>query len=155
HGRSGDEIVGELRERAARDVDWRGGRVWSLVYHASAAHEDVMRRAHAVYASANLLDPIAFGELRRLEKEIVEMAGGLLHARAAGTVTSGGTESILCAVAAYRDRARQRWPWIRRPELVVPTTIHPAFDKAAHYFGVRLNKVAVGPDLRADVRAMA
>jgi hypothetical protein len=32
---------------------------------------------------------------------------------------------------------------------------HPAFDKAAHYFGVRLVKVPVGSDLRADARAMA
>jgi glutamate/tyrosine decarboxylase-like PLP-dependent enzyme len=70
-------------------------------------------------------------------------------------VTSGGTESILCAVAAYRDRARRERPWIRRPELVVPSTIHPAFDKAAHYFGVRLVKVAVGDDLRADAAKMA
>ena len=74
---------------------------------------------------------------------------------AVGTVTSGGTESILCAVAAYRDRARRKKPWILWPELVVPTTIHPAFDKAAHYFGVKLVKVPVGPDYRADVRAMA
>jgi glutamate/tyrosine decarboxylase-like PLP-dependent enzyme len=58
-------------------------------------------------------------------------------------------------VAAYRDRARRKRPWIRWPELVVPATIHPAFDKAAHYFGVRLVKVPVGPDFRADVRAMA
>jgi sphinganine-1-phosphate aldolase len=146
-GRSADEILGELRVRAARDVDWRRGRVWSLVYHAGEAHEELLRRAHALYASANLLNPIAFAGLRELEKEIVEIAGGLMHARAAGTVTSGGTESILCAVAAYRDR-RPRWNlW---PELVVPTTIHPAFDKAAHYFGVRLRKVPVGPDFRAD-----
>jgi glutamate/tyrosine decarboxylase-like PLP-dependent enzyme len=85
------------------------------------------------------------------------MAGGLLHgpATTVGTVTSGGTESILCAVAAYRDRARRKKPWIVWPELVVPATIHPAFDKAAHYFGVKLVKVPVGPDFRADVRAMA
>ena len=63
------------------------------------------------------------------------MTGRLFHwpASAVGTVTSGGTESILCAVAAYRDRARRERPWILRPELVVPTTIHPAFDKAAHW----------------------
>jgi len=151
-GRSADEILDELRVRAERDVDWRRGRVWSLVYHAGEAHEELLRRAHALYASANLLNPIAFKGLRELEKEIVECAGALMHARAAGTVTSGGTESILCAVAAYRDR-RPRWNlW---PELVVPTTIHPAFDKAAHYFGVRLRKVPVGPDFRADVDKMA
>ena len=41
----------------------------------------------------------------------------------------------------YRDAARARWPWIRRPNAVVPETIHPAFDKAAHLFGVTLKKV--------------
>jgi sphinganine-1-phosphate aldolase len=91
-----------------------------------------------------------------MESEIVGIAARLMHgAGAVGAVTSGGTESILCAVAAYRDRARRERPWIRRPELVVPSTIHPAFDKAAHYFGVRLVKVAVGSDLRADAAAMA
>lgn len=156
HGRAADELVDELGRRAAADVDWRGGRVFSLVYHAGDAHARLVERAHAVYASANLLNPIAFASLRRLERELVEMTARLFHgpATAVGTVTSGGTESILCAVAAYRDRARGRRPWLLRPELVVPTTIHPAFDKAAHYFGVRLVKVDVGADLRADVAAM-
>ncbi len=155
-GRSAEEILAELAARAGGDADWRAGRVFSLVYHAGAAHEDLLHRAHARFASANLLNPIAFRSLKQMESELVEMAGRLFHcAGAVGAVTSGGTESILCAVAAYRDRARRERPWIRRPELVVPSTIHPAFDKAAHYFGVRLVKVPVGPDLRADVRATA
>jgi glutamate/tyrosine decarboxylase-like PLP-dependent enzyme len=83
------------------------------------------------------------------------MAGRLFHCSGAvGAVTSGGTESLLVMVAAYRDRARREKPWIRSPQLVVPSTIHPAFDKAAHYFGVELKKVPVGEDLRANVRAM-
>lgn len=154
-GRPADAILAELAARATADTDWRGGRVFSLVYHAGEQHEELLRRAHAQFASANLLNPMAFKSLKQLEGELVEMAGRLFHcAGAVGTVTSGGTESILCAVAAYRDRARRERPWIRRPELVVPTTIHPAFDKAAHYFGVRLVKVPIGADLRADVRAM-
>jgi glutamate/tyrosine decarboxylase-like PLP-dependent enzyme len=156
-GRAGDELIAELEARAASDVDWRHGRVFSLVYHAGEAHEQLVARAHSRYASANLLNPLAFASLRELEREVVVMAGELMHGgpAIAGVVTSGGTESILCAVAAYRDRARRKRPWIRKPELVVPRTIHPAFDKAAHYFGVRLVKVDVGPDLRVDVRAMA
>ena len=150
-GRAPDDILADLRGRQADDTDWRRGRVFSLVYHAGDAHEDLVKRAHATYASANLLNPMAFKSLKQLEKELVEMAGGLMHGSGVvGTVTSGGTESILCAVAAYRDRAKKWWP-----ELVVPRTIHPAFDKAAHYFGVRLVKVDVKDDLRADVRAMA
>ncbi|MBS1119060.1 MAG: Pyridoxal-dependent decarboxylase [Deltaproteobacteria bacterium] len=155
HGRAPDDIVQELAARATGDTDWRGGHVFSLVYHANEAHEELMHRAHALYASTNLLNPMAFKSLKQMESELVEMTGRLFHcAGAVGTVTSGGTESILCAVAAYRDRARRERPWIRRPELVVPMTIHPAFDKAAHYFGVRLIKVPVSGDLRADVRAM-
>ncbi len=155
-GRDAASVLSELDARHAGDTDWRGGRVFSLVYHAGETHEALLHAAHAKYASANLLNPMAFKSLKKMETEIVEMAGRLFHcAGAVGAVTSGGTESILCAVAAYRDRARVKWPWIRRPELVVPTTIHPAFDKAAHYFGVRLVKVPVGADFRADVPAMA
>lgn len=152
-----DQLLAALEAARASDVDWRGGRVFSLVYHAGAEHEELVRRAHAAYASGNLLNPVAFKGLRRLEAEVVEMAATLLNGPegAVGAVTSGGTESILVAVAALRDRARRERPWIRRPELVVPRTVHPAFDKAAHYFGVKLRRVEVGPDLRADVGAMA
>lgn len=151
------DVLAELEAMRAGDTDWRGGRVFSLVYKVpDDAHEELLARAHRLYASANLLNPMAFPSLKRMEDELVRIAGRLFHcAGAVGAVTSGGTESILCAVAAYRDRARRERPWIRRPELVVPTTIHPAFDKAAHYFGVKLVKVAVGRDLRADVPAMA
>jgi sphinganine-1-phosphate aldolase len=158
-GRTADEVLAELKTRTEHDTDWKGGRVFSLVYcipgHAGEAHEQLLQRAHAMFASTNLLNPMAFKSLKALETDLVAMAGRLFHcAGAVGTVTSGGTESILCAVAAYRDRARRERPWIRRPELVVPTTIHPAFDKAAHYFGVKLVKVPVGDDLRADVHRM-
>ncbi|HEX5059745.1 MAG TPA: aminotransferase class V-fold PLP-dependent enzyme [Kofleriaceae bacterium] len=157
NGRTRDEILADLRAKSAGDTKWRDGRVFSLVYHAGEQHEQLLREAHALYASTNLLNPMAFGSLKQMEREIIEMAAGLFHGprSCVGTVTSGGTESILCAVAAYRDRARRKRPWIVWPELVVPTTIHPAFDKAAHYFGVKLVKVPVGPDFRADVRAMA
>lgn len=155
-GRKADEILADLRAKSEGDTQWRKGRVFSLVYHAGEAHEQLLQKAYAEYASTNLLNPMAFGSLKQMEREIVEMAAGLFNGPSScvGTVTSGGTESILCAVAAYRDRARRKKPWILRPEIVVPQTIHPAFDKAAHYFGVKLVKVPVGPDFRADVRAM-
>jgi len=154
-GRSPEEVLAELRAKGEHDTDWRGGKVFSLVYHAGEEHEKLLLDAHAMYASANLLNPMAFKSLKQMENELVEMAGRLFHCSGAvGAVTSGGTESLLVMVAAYRDRARREKPWIRRPQLVVPSTIHPAFDKAAHYFGVELKKVPVGEDLRANVRAM-
>ncbi len=157
-GRTADEVLGELASMKQADADWKGGRVFSLVYHAGEEHARLLERAHALYASGNLLNPMAFQSLRRMEAEITQMAAALFHGppETVGAVTSGGTESILVAVAAYRDRARHRMrrPFVRRPELVVPRTIHPAFDKAAHYFGVKLRKVDVDAGMRVDVAAM-
>jgi sphinganine-1-phosphate aldolase len=160
-GRKPDDILEDLRSRSKGDADWRKGRVFSLVYKvpgpAGEQHEQLLQRAYEQYASTNLLNPMAFGSLKQMEREIIEMAAGLFNGPSScvGTVTSGGTESILVAMAAYRDRARRKKPWVLRPEIVVPTTIHPAFDKAAHYFGIKLVKVPVGPDFRADVKGMA
>jgi sphinganine-1-phosphate aldolase len=156
-GRTADVVLDELAAMKQPDTDWRGGRVFSLVYHAGEAHEQLIQRAHALFASANLLNPMAFQSLRRMEAEITQMVAGLFHGpdTAVGTVTSGGTESILCAVATYREHARAKRPWIRRPQIVAPTTIHPAFDKAAHWFGVELKKVDVDDDQRARPEAMA
>jgi glutamate/tyrosine decarboxylase-like PLP-dependent enzyme len=73
---------------------------------------------------------------------------------AAGYLTSGGTESILMAVKAARDQFRDESS-VTHPNIVLPTSAHAAFDKAAAYFGVELRRVAVRTDWRADVEAMA
>jgi len=70
-----------------------------------------------------------------------------------GTVSSGGTESILLAMKSYRDRARAERK-ITAPEMILPVTAHAAFDKAARYFDIRPVKVPVRDDCRADVAAV-
>jgi hypothetical protein len=72
---------------------------------------------------------------------------------ACGTVTSGGTESILLAMRTYRDHARAE-RGVYDPEIVIPVTAHAAFDKAGQYFGLRLVKVPVGSDMRVDPAAV-
>ena len=106
-GRPAEELLAALGELKRADADWRGGKVFSLVYHAGEAHERLLERAHAMYASANLLNPMAFRSLRRMEAEVTQMVASLLNGppSTGGCVTSGGTESILCAVATYREQA--------------------------------------------------
>ncbi len=84
------------------------------------------------------------------------MVGGLLggDGHTAGNMTTGGTESILMAVLAAREWGRMHKPKVTQPEMLLPSTAHPAFDKAAHYFGVKAVRVPVGGDFRADVQAM-
>ena len=71
-----------------------------------------------------------------------------------GTVTSGGTESILMAMKAYRDWAR-REKGITTPEIIMPHTAHPAFDKAGQYFGIKMVRIPVDRNYRADIRDAA
>jgi len=59
-------------------------------------------------------------------------------------MTSGGTESILMAMKAYRDRALDE-RGITAPELIVCRTAHAAFDKAAAYFRIKLVQLEADP----------
>jgi glutamate/tyrosine decarboxylase-like PLP-dependent enzyme len=150
------EVLTRLREFSSGDADYRSGRTWSLVYWLGDQHTRFLQDAYNCYFSENGLNPLAFSSLKRLETEVVRMTAGLLHggAEACGTMTSGGTESCLLAVKTYRDRARRKRPWVLWPEVIVPTTVHVAFEKAAHYFGVKLVHAPLGKDLRVDVAAV-
>ena len=93
----------------------------------------------------------------KFEAEIVSMTANMLGAdktkdEIAGTVSSGGTESILLAMKTYRDWGRAE-KWITKPEMIVPTTAHAAFDKASQFFNIKAVRVPVGADFRADVEA--
>ncbi|MBA4607112.1 aspartate aminotransferase family protein [Aeromicrobium sp. Marseille-Q0843] len=150
---SPDQILAELAARRQGDLPTHGGRTLAYVYDSGLEEADeVARQAIAMYAATNGLDPTAFPSLLSMESDLVAFARSALHGgdEVVGTVTSGGTESILLAVQTARDAAG-----VERPALVVPTTIHAAFAKAAHYFGVELVTVPVGPGHRADVAAMA
>lgn len=155
-GRDHDDILTTMEAFRRGDADWKDGRTWSLVYYAGEEHHELLKKAHHLFFTENALNPMAFKSLKRMEAEVVQMTASMLHgpSSSCGTMTTGGTESILMAVKAARDRARAKKPWITAPEIVAPRTIHVAFDKAAHYFGVRLRHADIGPDLRADVASM-
>jgi sphinganine-1-phosphate aldolase len=154
-----DEVLARLEGMRADDKDWRAGRCFGLVFHAGADVEDVARAASGLYLSENALNPLAFPSLGRMQHEVVEICADLLHGfdgdgNAAGFMTSGGTESILLAVKAARNRARAE-RGVTEPDIVVAESAHAAFHKAGEYFGVTVRKVPVRADWRADVDAMA
>jgi sphinganine-1-phosphate aldolase len=150
-----DAVLAALERARENDANWRDGRTFSLVYWAGDDVLELLQSAFLRYFSENGLNPMAFPSLRRFESEVVAMTASLLgHEGAAGAMTSGGTESILMAVKTARDWARQARPDVREPEMVVPESVHPAFEKAGHYFGVRVVHAALEPSFRVSVDAM-
>ncbi|HEY4137230.1 MAG TPA: aspartate aminotransferase family protein [Casimicrobiaceae bacterium] len=145
-------------ESARRDdVDWKRGRLGLYVHYAGDDVLAVAKEAYQRFFSENALGPKAFPSLKKFEDDVVAWSADLLHApeNATGVMTSGGTESIFLAVKAARDWARTERPQIVAPDIVVPISAHPAFDKAAHYLCVTVHRVALANDYRADVAAMA
>jgi glutamate/tyrosine decarboxylase-like PLP-dependent enzyme len=153
-------VKADILERMAalrdEDVRWHENRAFSLVFHQSDEHTEFLKQAHGLFFEGNGLNPMAFKSLRTFEHETVRMSVALLNgdSEAVGTMTSGGTESILLAVRTYRDRARKLTPWISAPEIVVPETAHVAFDKAGKYFDVKIVHAALGRDGRVDMRSV-
>ena len=156
-GQPAETVLATLEAYAGGDFPTDSGRAFSHVFEPDPAVAEVARRAFMRFLTPNALNPAAFPSALRLEREIVQMLAAHLGGGAdtVGNLTSGGTESIMLAVKAARDRAIGRHP-DRVPEMVLPDTAHPAFHKAAAYLGVKAVSVPVDPaTFRADVAAMA
>jgi glutamate/tyrosine decarboxylase-like PLP-dependent enzyme len=156
HGDDPARVLERLEALREGDVDWRRGRAFTLAYSAGAEVLALAREAYARFMSENALNTDAFPSLARMQRDVLAIVADLTHGGgdAAGFMTSGGTESLLMAVLAARERGRAE-RGIVEPEMVLPASAHAAFEKAAHYFGVRSVRVPVGPDWRADPAAMA
>ncbi len=156
-GSTKEELFGRMDTLKERDGNWRAGKTWSLVYYAGEEVTKVAEEAYLRYFHTNALNPSVFNSLRQFENEIISMVSDLLHGdeNTAGSLTSGGSESILMAVKTYRDEARTLHPEITEPEMVLPISAHASFEKAAHYFGVKPVHIPLTGEYKADVEAAA
>jgi glutamate/tyrosine decarboxylase-like PLP-dependent enzyme len=148
-----DEMAA-LRDR--EEARWRDGYVSGAVYHGDDEHIAFLNEVYALASQSNPLHADVWPSIAKYEAEIVAMTADMLGATQngdiCGTVSSGGTESILLAMKTYRDRARAERD-ITAPEMILPISAHAAFDKAAQYFNIRPVRIPVDADFRADVAA--
>ena len=155
-GRPRADVLADLAAMAERErARWQDGYASGAVYHGDPEHVDFLARAYSLQSQSNPLHVDLWPSATKFEAEIVAMTAALLGAaqtadEVGGVVTSGGTESIMLAVKAHRDHAG-----VERPQMVIPTSAHAAFHKAATCLGVEAVEVPVGPDFRADVAATA
>ena len=177
-GRDREDVLREMEALSCIEAPrWREGFVSGAVYHGDEEHVDFLNRVCAIHSQSNPLHADVWPSTAKFEAEIVSMTAHMLGAGRShperseaealnavkgqsketdlgvcGTVTSGGTESILLAMKTYRDRAREQ-KGITQPEMIAPVTAHAAFDKAAQYFGIKMVRLPVDADYRADVTA--
>lgn len=138
-------------------VQFKQGRVSGTVYtDMSSELSALVRDIYGETAYTNPLHPDVFPGINKMEAEIVRMTCTLFNGDAdcCGTLTSGGTESIVLAMKAYRDYGRNH-RGITKPEMVVPVTAHAAFQKACQYFNIKFKTVPIDPKtFKVDLGAM-
>lgn len=131
-GAEWDALEARMRDLAKGDVKWREGKSAIYVFNAGPEIERVKKAAYAMFSEENGLGPAAFPSLAQMEREVVDFGLALFNAPtgAAGSMTSGGTDSIVMAVKSARDVARAKGVK-GKLNIVLPFSAHPAFDKAA------------------------
>jgi glutamate/tyrosine decarboxylase-like PLP-dependent enzyme len=160
-GRSREEVLAQMREIAEREQSsWSDGFASGAVYHGDPEHIAFLNEVYALNSQANPLHADLWPSATKYEAEIVSMVGHMLHGGTeaapdvCGTVSSGGTESIMLAMKTYRDQARAL-RGVERPNMVLPVSAHAAFDKASQYFGIEARKVPLDDGFKAEVDAAA
>jgi glutamate/tyrosine decarboxylase-like PLP-dependent enzyme len=160
------EVLADVEGLRALERDkWKQGYASGSVYHGDDEHVAFLNQVYALQSQANQLHPDLWPSSAKFEAEIVAMTAHMLGAGQidapfgseqgiCGSVTSGGSESILMAMKTYRDYARDKRD-ITEPEIVVPLSAHAAFHKAAQYFNLQLNVTPLDAHFRADVDAVA
>ena len=156
--KSWEDVESEMKAARRADMPWRDAHNFKPAYFGGEDLLAVANGALNMYLAENgIYAGSAYPSLEQYERDVVDMMLSLLNAPkgAGGSTSSGGTESIIMCVKTAREWARENRPSAATPELIVPHTAHPAFDKAGHMLGVKVVRMTASTDWRADPTAMA
>ncbi|KAJ6787401.1 hypothetical protein PWT90_04801 [Aphanocladium album] len=155
---SEENIRAELDSLANMDhTRWEDGYVSGAVYHGESDLIKLQTDAYGLFTVANPIHPDVFPGVRKMEAEVVSMVLNMFHAPqgAAGASTSGGTESILLACLAARQKAYIE-RGVTEPEMILPITAHTAFRKAGDYFKIKVHFVdCPAPNYQVDLKSVS
>ena len=109
----------------------------SGIIYSYSDYEDTVCNFYKIYSKTNPLHAEIYPSIRMMEVDIINICKDLYKAgkESCGSLTSGGTESIVLSCLTYRDYCKEKNN-IVNPNIIGFKTIHPAFDKACHYFNI-------------------
>jgi glutamate/tyrosine decarboxylase-like PLP-dependent enzyme len=151
-GKRREEILAELRQMSLEENNcWKTGQCSGTMYGGDESHFKFLNEVFSLFSHMNAIQRDMCPSATRFESEIGAMTLDLMHADAVSdgkipctAVTSGGTESIISALLVYRGIGRERG--ITAPEVILPVTAHPAFEKGAWLFGIKVVHAPINPE---------
>lgn len=151
------ELRGEIYRLRSGDVDWEHGAFFN---HWPDPSRNIWPQAQIIadaFFSDQWLGKYNVQSTNKIIQEVEDLVFDIIGPPDDGfvTLTNGGTESISLAMKTARDWARANKPGIGTPKIVAPWSAHPAFNKAAHFFGLEVVRVPLTGEWYADVSALA
>ena len=121
-----------------QDIKWKSGKAFGAVYYPGDEYAQIISKAYVRFLNENAFDPQLFKSLLAMENDIVSQVANLIspETKLHGNLTSGGTESIFLALLSARDWSKKN-KQIENPEVILPSTAHPAFLKALRFLNVK------------------
>jgi glutamate/tyrosine decarboxylase-like PLP-dependent enzyme len=147
-----EEIEGQLKGSVLDPV--RG--TWSKAMRGPKDVQEIGYKAFRRFHADNGFFSLYLPFIGDIESELMSMCTSLFNPQGDSTasMTSGGSESIFAAMHAAREWSYRNRPKMNPPEVIIPYSAHAAFDKACHYFNLKLVRTPIGDDYRADLEAM-
>lgn len=151
-GMTETQIIQEFEKmKNLRSFDYPAGKVSGAVYSNTPELDKLYPKIYTYFCKSNPLHTNLFPAVRKMENDLVKMMinffGG--DEDTVGCFTNGGTESILLACKTYRD-----WGYaqgIQKPNMIVSSSVHCAFHKAAKYFQIELITIPALEDGKFDL----
>jgi len=147
-GQAESSLLELMKSRQQLDTQyWMPGKITGAIYHGDRDYMGWIGQIYGMFAFTNPLHMKLHPATRQMESEVIAMVLGMYNGPAGtcGAFTTGGTESILMAMKAYRDWGRAE-KGITKPNVVCCTTAHAAFDKAGQFFGIEIRKAGFADD---------
>jgi len=158
NGTSVDEIHRLIDAMRQADTRWDDRKNLKASYDPGKEVTDLAWYAYTQFRGDNLLyGKLLYPSLIEMAADVVGMALDLLGGgpTSTGTITSGGTESIVLAVKSARDWARSTRGQTGQLEIILPFTGHAAFTKAAELMDIRVVRAELDKGVTSSAEALA
>ncbi|MFX1534058.1 MAG: tyrosine decarboxylase MfnA [Promethearchaeota archaeon] len=146
------EIWGEIQDYLREDSSYSSGKV---VGSMCTTPHPLLEKVFVQNIKKNLGDPGIFPGAKKLELALIRQIGSILgnHNNTAGHFLSGGSEANLTALWAARNHFREKLSPSQRHdlEIVLPTTAHTSFEKAADILSLRTKKIPVDNNFQVQL----
>lgn len=145
-------IIEKIKNIMYKRKSYVNNKISGCIYSNNEKCEELIKEINNNYLYSNPLHPDIYPELIKMESEIIHMVGSLynLPKEGVGNLTTGGTESTILALRAYK-KIKKKSLYVFKPEVLCTKTVHAAVFKACELLDLNIVYVDLDENYEMDV----